>query len=1649
KTKSPLAAIYAELTPPYGVNKTKRTPLFNKSNTRKKGGEGGVDGGVAWSRCGDVGKAAATMLMVGVVFGGGSGGVGRVGESDIRDRVDRKVDIVLVSPKKSRRKSFPAAGGGGRPEVAAGWGGETLEDMLWACVIDFGGIWDVHLPWAEFSYNNSYHSSIRCAPFEALYGRKCRSPDLWAEIGETRDRQKSYDDNRRKSLEFEVGDRVMLKLSPWNGVIRFERKGKLAPRYVGPFEILERIGPVTYRLRLPEELSGVHDTFHVSNLKKCLADASLHVPLDEIKVDKTLHFVEKPVEIMDREVKRLKRSRISLVKFCWNSKRGPEFTWEHEDFMKSNDSLLLTPLCCDDIHDVTPRVSALAGVTVYLLNKGLDHIVHHLTTFHSVIIVTHFSLHLDYSFTQDTIMLDSEDSIVTYMKAPPSSDYVSGLEEPEQAPPLPEFVPGPVYLKFMPLKEDILLAEEQPLLAADSPTADSPGYISESDPKEDRGEDPADYPADGGDNDNNDDESSKDDEDDDDDVEEDEDEDEEEEEEHPALVDSILPLPVHGTASRISISVQAPTPVWSEITSPPLPVSPPLHVSSLPLPASPTYPMGYRATMIWLRAETPSTSHLLSSSTPPSGTPPLLPIPLPTSSPTLLLPSMSHRMDVPELLDLLEVLGHNMVLLPLWIMRLGETLRQRHDTDEIYGRLDDAQDERAMISGRVNMLYRGRRDHARTARLMETEARLSRQAWVQSMDVSDTACAEVASLRTTALEQQSKIARLYYILLWLKKMAPKRTTRLTPAITTTTTTTKPKWRSRNGEDNHDSGMGTRRQAAPAREYTYQDFMKCKPVYFKGIEGVVELTQWFERTETVFRISNCTMENHIKFTTCTLLESALTWWNSRITTVGLDVTYAINWTNLRKKMTEKYCPRGEIKKLEELALMCARMFLEESNKIEIYIGGLPDMIHGSVTASKPKTMQDVIEFTTELMHKKINTFAKRQAKNKRKFEDTSKNNQNQQQNKRVGHLAHDYRRAANTNTANNQRGTGAGQKPTCFECGAQGHFKRECPELKNNNRGNLAGNGNAPVKVYAVGHAETNLDSNVVTELSVYSKIDLRLGYYQLRVRKEDIPKTAFKTRYGHYEFHVMPFGLTNALVVFMDLMNRMCKPYLDKFMIFFIDDILVYLKNKEEHEEHLKTEARKPENIKNEDVGGMLIINSKDTEKLKKEKLKPCADGTLCLNGRSWLPCYDDLRTVIMHESHKSKYSIHSGSDKMYQDMKKLYWWPSMKADITTYVSKCLTCAKVKAKHQRLSGLLVQIEIPQWKWDNITLDFITKLPNLLQGYYIIWVIVDRLTKSIIFVPIRETDPMEKLARMYIKERSLQKALGTSLDMITVYHPQADGQSKRTIQTLEDMLRTYVIEFGKGWCRSPVCWAEVGEVQLISPEIVQETTEKIIQIKQRIQVARKRQNANLKRKPMEFQVRDRVMLKVAFGHYCDAFSVILGLFIHSRVYFGLPVRSWRNMIQCSKSDCPDGQDHHMREMVMKYKAEKVCHEKMVKMPLVDLKVLEVYTKSMEEHESHLKMNLELLKKEKCYVKPNKAWWFCLRMLEALGVQDKECDLDGSQASTTHFQSKILNIRQRRWMELFSDYGCKTKYHMGKANIVVDAWRRKGGVKPRRV
>ncbi|GJW84053.1 putative reverse transcriptase domain-containing protein [Tanacetum coccineum] len=800
-------------------------------------------------------------------------------------------------------------------------------------------------------------------------------------------------------------------------------------------------------------------------------------------------------------------------------------------------------------------------------------------------------------------------------------------------------------------------------------------------------------------------------------------------------------------------------------------------------------------------------------------------------------------------------------------------------------------------------------------------------------------------------------------------------------------------------------------------------------------------------ESVFHISGCAIENQVKFATCTLLGAALTWWNGQIRTLGPEA-YSMTWEVLKKKMTNNYCPQGELKKLEiklwnlkvkgndvptytecfqELTLICTKFVANETEKVDKYISRLPDNIYGNVKSARPKTLDEIIELANDLMDQKLRTYAERQTDNKKKADDSSRNNHgHQQQPFKRQNVAKVYnmgtQSSGNINVANTQKSNGTNPKGNgCFECGAPGQgwvyavgnaekkgntlrdpdsnvvtdtfllnnryssilfntgadrcftstafsslintaptllensydveladgkivgvntiiwgftlnflnhpfnidltpvelgsfdviigmdWLRRCHAVivcdekfvripygnetlifhrnkSNNSRESrltiiscskaqeymekgcqiflaqisakkeedksegkqlkdvpivrdcsevfpedLPGLpparpvefqidliiGVAPVAraPYRLAPSEMKDLSEQLQELSdkgfirpssspwgapvlfVKKKdgfrmcIDYRelkkltaknryplLRIDDLRVREQDIPKTAFRTRYGHYEFQVMPFGLTNAPAlsdydcdiryhprkanVVADALSR--KERIEPLRVRAL--VITIGLDLPKRILEAQIEALKSENLKNEDVGGMI---RKD---IPKEKLEPRADGTLCLNGRSWLPCYDDLRSVIMHESHKSKYSIHPSSEKMYQDMKKLYWWPNMKADIATYVRKCLTCAKVKAEHQRPSGL--------------------------------------------------------------------------------YHASIKAAP-------------YEALYGQK-CRSPVCWAEVGEAQLTGPELIQETTEKIVLIKQRMQAAQDRQKsyADRKRKPMEFEVGDRVMLKVS-------------------------------------------------------------------------------------------------------------------------------------------------------------------------------------------
>ncbi|GJT89789.1 putative reverse transcriptase domain-containing protein [Tanacetum coccineum] len=297
--------------------------------------------------------------------------------------------------------------------------------------------------------------------------------------------------------------------------------------------------------------------------------------------------------------------------------------------------------------------------------------------------------------------------------------------------------------------------------------------------------------------------------------------------------------------------------------------------------------------------------------------------------------------------------------------------------------------------------------------------------------------------------------------------------------------------STNGDGSHSSHGDNRRNVKTERPCFYADFMKCQPLNFKGTEGVVGLTRWIEKMESVFNISGCAIENQVKFATCTLLGAALTWWNGQIRTLGPEA-YAMTWEVLKKKMTDKYCPQGEIKKLEielwnlkvkgndvpayterfqELTLICTKFVANETEKVDKYISGLPDNIYGNVKSARPKTLDETIELANDLMDQKLRTYAERQSDNKRKADDSSRNNHGHQQN------------TGNTNVANTQKGNGAAPKGNgCFKYGAPGHFKRDCPKLKNKD----GGNGNAQGWVYAVGNAKKrgnapgNPDVNVVT-----------------------------------------------------------------------------------------------------------------------------------------------------------------------------------------------------------------------------------------------------------------------------------------------------------------------------------------------------------------------------------------------------------------------------------------------------------------------------------------------------------------------------------------------------------------------------------------
>nr|GEW54981.1 retrovirus-related Pol polyprotein from transposon 17.6 [Tanacetum cinerariifolium] len=1076
----------------------------------------------------------------------------------------------------------------------------------------------------------------------------------------------------------------------------------------------------------------------------------------------------------------------------------------------------------------------------------------------------------------------------------------------------PDYVPDPEYLEYLAPSDAEVPIEDQPLPDDASPTTLSPSYIADSDPDEDPEEDPeedlADYPADRG---YDADDKSFDD-DDDDDVE----GDEEEEEENLALADSssvptIDHVPLVKDTKAFETDESAPTPVSSprrrttrmsirsltlmlataEIPSAPLPLpSPPIHTSTSYAKA----PLGYRTSGIRLRA----------------------------TSPPLLLPSTTHRYDLPEAymplqkrarftastgrFEVEESSSANVV------RQTGHTLDHRIDygfTDAIDANIC-AFERRAMttvweVNERVTDLAISQRQDTQELYVHCEHAQDDQDLlWAQSESRSQAMEAQIRALqRAVDLLQRTAAAAT------TTPMSDAQIKALIAQGVATTLAEYETTRSRNGDDNHDSGTGVRRQAPIARECTYNNFLRCQPLNFKGTEGFVDLTQWFEKMEFVFHIGNCIVACQIKFATYTLQGNSLTWWNSHIKTITHEVAYAMTWKTLKKMMTDK-------------------TFHEESCEIDKYVGVLPDMIHESAMASKPKTMQDAIEFATELMDQKIRTLVEHQTENKRKFDDTLRSNQNQQQPFKRNNVARAYTagpeernhtedlnlcvlnatitmmdsvldygydielvdgkiiavytliRGCTLNFLNHSfnidlmpvelgnfdviigmdwlsryravidcaekivhipfgnailivRGDGSNdghdsrlnmisctktQKYLLKRCHiflahvttkkAEDKSKekrledvpiiRDFPKVFPEDLSGFIRHNSSPwgAPVLFVkkkdGSFQMCIDYRELNKLtvknryplpriddlfeqlqgsSVYSKIDLRLGYHQLRVREEVIQKTAFRNRYGYFEFQVMSFGLASYYRRFIEGFSKIAKSMTK------LTQKKVKFDWSGKEEAYFQLIKRKlcsapvlalPEGSKDFIIYCNASIKGLGVVLMQREKVIAYASHQLKIHEKNYTTHDLELGSVVF----------------------ALKIWTHY-----LYEIKCT----IFIDHKSLQHILDQKELNmrQRHWLELLSDYDCKIcyhPGKAN------VVADALSRKEQIEPLQSRD-------MGYQSRS----------SVTV---TTDGQSKRTIQTL----------YGQK-CRSLVCWAE-------------------------------KSYTDVRRKPLEFQVGDRVGLKVS-------------------------------------------------------------------------------------------------------------------------------------------------------------------------------------------
>nr|GEW01998.1 reverse transcriptase domain-containing protein [Tanacetum cinerariifolium] len=843
-------------------------------------------------------------------------------------------------------------------------------------------------------------------------------------------------------------------------------------------------------------------------------------------------------------------------------------------------------------------------------------------------------------------------------------------------------------------------------------------------------------------------------------------------------------------------------------------------------------------------------------------------------------------------------------------LTLGDTRLSRQRTDEFEIRFEEVQDDQALLRARVNTLFRDRPDHRRTTMLMDRDAMYARDAWAYSEDRSSAIVAHVRTLeaqvaaliaQTSSLQTQFTTALGRIEILEARDPEPQEGPAETGSspmfllissgplilleiggIANLTLQERDADKSRNGDNNNDSGTDERRKMTTPPECTYTDLLKCQSMSFQGTKRVVGLTRWKSLDMVELSREGC--------------------WT------GFCICNAMG--GFKRMITDKYYPR-------ELALMCDRMFHEESTKVERYISGLPDMIHGSVKASKPQLMQEEIKFATKIMDKKMLTHDERQAEHKRKFNDTSRNNQHQQQPFKRNNVARAY-----TAGPGDKKPYG-GTKPLCLK--RIYHNDGPCtPKCKTIRRLVIW-----PVIV----KADLLLPTTIPTTTSRGPKGKMQ-GNHPFNIDLMPIEMGSFDVIIG------MDWLVKYHAIIVCDE-KLVLVPFDGKILIFHDDE------SNNGHEPRLniisctKTQSQ-----------GIHV------DPAKIEFVKDWASPKTATEIHQFLGLADYYRRFIERFS-----KIAKSMTKLTQNKVKFDWGDKQEAafqiikqklcsapilalpeGIEDFVVYCDASTKVLGtvlmqREKVISYGSRQLKVHEKnytthdlelgavvftlkKWDNITIDFVTKLPKTQSGNDTIWVVVDRLTKSAHFLPMKKTDPMDKLARLYLKEvvtrhgilvsiiydrdprftsnfwKAFQKAMSTRLDMSTVYHPKVDGQSERTIHTLEDIyhasIKAALFEAIYGQkCRSLVCWAEVRYAQLTGPELIHETTEKIVQIKQKIQAAQDRQKsyADVRCKPLEFQAGDHV-IKATFSS--SKFDGTLGEVLSSpgseKISYGRSIRN---------------------------------------------------------------------------------------------------------------------------------------------------------------